>query len=557
MLANLAVIQEIIADAIADRDAVVWRGRVLSHGDVARRSRQVAHGLRRAGLGCHTERAVLQPWESGQDHVALYLYNGPEFVESMYGAYKARAVAINVNYRYVEDELRYVLANSRARAVVYHATFAPRLAAVRDALPDLRLLIQVRDDSGEPILDGALDYEEWVGAQSAEPLRLRYSPDDLYILFTGGTTGMPKGVLWRQEDVFYAGLGGHVPGFDRLETDAQLREHIDRGLGGRFLVCLPLMHGAGWWTTFNTFHRGGAVVLPDETRRLDPDSVWRAVERERCDQIAMAGDAIALPLLEGLRSKRYDASTIRVLMSTAAVLSPAVKSALADLLPDGALFIESVGGSEMGLQAMSYDTTSERAGLPAYDLRPGTVVLRADRDGVLDPATARPGEQGDVGWIASTGHLPLGYLGDPERTRATFPRIGGVRYVVGGDRACYGENGRVLFLGRESACINTGGEKVYAEEVERVVKSHPAVFDAVVVGLPSERWGQQVTAVISLAQGRAAPTVAELAAHCESQLARYKLPRTVVVAPEIVRSPSGKPDYAWAREFAEPRAASA
>lgn len=557
MLVNLAVIQELVADAIADRDAVVWRGRVLSHGDIARRSRQVAQGLRHAGIGCHTERAGLQPWESGQDHVALYLYNGPEFVESMYGAYKARAVAININYRYVEDELRYVLANSRAKAVVYHGAFAPRLAAVRDQLPDLRLLIQVRDDSGERILDGAVDYEEWVGGQSPAPLSLPYSPDDLYILFTGGTTGMPKGVLWRQEDVFYNGLGGHIPGFDRLETEAQLREHINRGLGGRFLVCLPFMHGAGWWTTFNTFHRGGTIVLPDETRRLDPDAVWCAVQREQCDQITMAGDAIARPLLEALRGGGYDASTIRVLMSTAAVLSPAVKAELAGLLPDGTLFIESVGGSEMGLQAMSYDTTSERPGLPAYDLRPGTVVLRADRGGVLDPGTARPGEQGDIGWIASTGHLPLGYLGDPERTKATFPLIDGVRYVVGGDRACYGANGRVLFLGRESSCINTGGEKVYAEEVERVVKGHPAVYDAVVVGLPSERWGQQVTAVLSLKKGRVAPTVDDLVAHCASQLARYKLPRAVVVAPEIVRSPSGKPDYAWAREFAVSRVGSA
>jgi acyl-CoA synthetase (AMP-forming)/AMP-acid ligase II len=207
----------------------------------------------------------------------------------------------------------------------------------------------------------------------------------------------------------------------------------------------------------------------------------------------------------------------------------------------------------MGLQAMSFDTTSDQPGIPSYDLRPGTVILKEDRSGVLDPATARPGERGDVGWVASTGHLPLGYLGDAERTRATFPVIGGVRHVVGGDRACYGTGGRMLFLGRESSCINTGGEKVYVEEVERVVKSHPAVYDAVVVGVPNERWGQQVTAVIALVPGTRVPTIEELRGHCETQLARYKLPRAIVVATEIERSPSGKPDYVWARQYATPR----
>ncbi len=553
MLVHLAVIQELIGSAIPERDAVVCRGRTLTYRDLMHRSRQVGHALARLGLGCHTERRHLAPWESGQDHVALYLYNGPEYLEAMYGAYKARAVAVNINYRYVDDELVYVLATSGTRVIVYHSALASRLAAIRDRLPRLEHFLQVPDESGAALLPGARWYDEVVAAEPTTRLDLPYSPDDLYVLFTGGTTGMPKGVLWRQEDVFFNGLGGHVPGFDRLETETQILEHIDRGLGGRFLVCLPFMHGAGWWTAFNTFHRGGTVVLPDETRRLDPDSVWRTVERERCDQITMVGDAFARPLLETLRRGNYDASTIRVVMSTAAVLSPAVKQELAALLPPGTLFIESVGGSEMGLQAMSFDTTSERPGIPSYELRPGTVVLREDCSGVLDPVTARAGEQGDVGWIASTGHLPLGYLGDAERTRATFPMIGDVRYVVGGDRACYGADGRVLFLGRESSCINTGGEKVYVEEVERVVKSHPAVYDAVVVGVPSQRWGQQVTAVVSLVSGAGAPTVEGLQGHCETQLARYKLPRAVVVAPEIVRSPSGKPDYAWARQYAIPR----
>ena len=549
MLVNLAVIQELIARAIPDREALIWRDRVWTYADFNARSRRAASALHSLGLGCHTERAQLRPWESGQDHVALYLYNGNEFLEAMYGAFKARAVPVNVNYRYVAEELEYVLANSAAVGLIYHGVFAPRVAAVRARLPRLKHLIQVADDSGEPLLDGAHDYEHLLAAQHPEIPPLPYTPDDLYILYTGGTTGLPKGVVWRHEDVFFNGLGGHIPGFPRLDTEAQLIAHIHSGMGGRPLVCAPFMHGAGQWSAINAFHRGGTVVLPDEIRRLDAHSVWRAVERYHVDQIGLIGDSFALPLLKALKEHPYDVSSLRVLVSTAAVLSASVKNELLAHLPPGTLVIESVGGSESGLQAMSYDTASRHAGLPAYDLRPGTVILTHDRAGVLDPA-ACTGAAGDAGWIASTGHLPLGYLGDPERTQQTFPVIAGVRYCVGGDRARYGEDGRVLFLGRESMCINTGGEKVYVEEVERVLKSHPAIYDTLVVGLPSERWGQQVTAVVALAAGGAPPSMAEVRAHCAPHLADYKIPKALIVAPEIMRSPSGKPDYAWAKSYA-------
>jgi 3-oxocholest-4-en-26-oate---CoA ligase len=544
MLVNLGLLQERIAQLVPDHDAVVWGDRVWSHADVAAHSRRIANAVRALGLGCRVERAGLQPWESGQDHVALYLYNGPEWIEAMYGVLKARAAFLNVNYRYKAEELRYVLQNGDARAIIYHASFAPTLAAVRDQLPLLRHLVQVDDGSGEPLLPGAVEYETWVaGASDALP-DLPYSADDLYVLYTGGTTGLPKGVLWRHEDVFYNGLGGHLPGFPRLETDEQLRDHVNMAIGGRALICLPFMHGAGQWNVFNSFHRGGTVVLPDETRRLDPASVWRAVERHRCDAIMMTGDGVARPLLQGLRAGSYDVSSIRAVTSTAAVLSPAVRDELLAAFSDGLLLLESLGASEMGLQAMTNDTASGHRGLPAYPPRDGTVLLRSDRSGVLPPGTD------EVGWIAFTGHLPLGYLADPEKTRQTFPVVQGVRYSVGGDRGRWLPDGRLLFLGREAMCINTGGEKVFVEEVERVLKSHPAVDDALVVGTPSERWGQQVTAVVSLRSGAEAPTVEAIRAHCDPHLAGYKLPKAVVTAPEIVRSPSGKPDYAWAKQFA-------
>jgi acyl-CoA synthetase (AMP-forming)/AMP-acid ligase II len=544
MLANLAVLQELIAAHVPDREAVVWRDRALSYGDLARRTRRVGRALRRLGLGCRRERTELEAWESGHDHVAVYAYNGPEWVEMMYGAWKARAAFVNVNYRYKAEEVRYLLDAASARAVVYHAAFAPMVAEVRRDLPQVRHLIQIADDSGNALLPGAIDYEAWLAAETDEPQDLPYAADDLYVLFTGGTTGMPKGVLWRHEDVFFNGLGGHVPGFDRLDTEEKLVAHIQLGLGGRFLVLPPFMHGAGQWAAFNTFHRGGTVVIPDEVRRFDADGAWRTIARQRIDQMSIVGDAFAQPLLVALREGQHDASSIRVISSTAAVLSPSIKDELKSLLPAETMFIESVGATEAGLQAMSWDAGAQAQGLPVYQLRENTVVLSADRSRILEPGTD------EVGWTATRGHLPLGYLGDPERTRQTFPTIDGVRYSIGGDRARWAEDGRLLFLGRESMCINTGGEKVFVEEVERVVKSHRAVYDALVVGTPSARWGQQVTAVIAVHAGAASPSLEELRTHCAPHLADYKVPRAVVFAPEITRSPSGKPDYAWAREHA-------
>jgi len=544
MISNLALIHEIIADELPDRAALVWRGKTVTYRDFTARTRRLANAFLRLGLGCHVERNRLEGWQSGQDHIAVYLYNCPEYMEIMYGAFKARATGFNVNYRYTKDELAHLLTDAGARAIVFGGAFASALAAVRERVPGLRHFVQVDDGSSAALLPGAHRYEELLAAESPELPELPYSADDLYILYTGGTTGMPKGVLWRHQDVFYNGLGGHLPGFPRLETEAQLREHVRLGIGGSVIVCLPFMHGAGQWTAFNAFHRGGTVVLPDESRRLDAHGIWRTIAEHRAEQLTIVGDAFAQPLIAAQREGKYDLSSLRIVVSTAAVLSKAVREELLSVLPEGVMILESIGGSELGLQAMGYDTESGQAGIPAYQLREGTVLLNAERTAPLVPGSE------ETGWLASTGHLPLGYFGDAEKTRATFPTIGGVRHVVGGDRGRFLPDGRVLFLGREAVCINTGGEKVYVEEVERIVKSHASVYDALVVGLPSPRWGQQVTAVVSLRPGRDAPPLEELRAHCAAHLADYKIPKAVVVAPEIVRSPSGKPDYEWAKRHA-------
>ncbi len=543
MRVHLGLLHELVAGLLPDQEAIVWRDRILTYRDLAERSRRFARVLAARGLGCRQERAELQPWESGHDHVAIYLYNCPEYLEAMYGSYKARAASVNINYRYKADELVYLLANSSARAIVYHAAFAPLLDEVRSRLPKLEHFFQIPDDSGHALLPGAIDYETALASEPATMLDLPFSPDDLYVLYTGGTTGIPKGVLWRQEDVFFNGLGGNLRPFPRLDSEEKIRSHVTMGIGGRSLICLPFMHGAGQWNAFNSFHRGGTVILPDETRRLDAHAVWRAVEKHKADQIGIIGDAFARPLITAQREGRYDLSSLRVLVSTAAVLSPTVKQELLAELPP-VMVIESIGASELGMQAMANDTDSGHKGLPAYQLRESTVLLKEDRSGELPPGTD------ETGWISSTGDLCLGYMGDREKTEATFQTIKGTRYAIGGDRGRYLPDGRVLFLGRDSSCINSGGEKIYAEEVERIVKSHPAVYDALVVGVPNERWGQQVTAVMALAPGAAAPALDELRAHCAPHLADYKLPKGIVVVPEIARSPNGKPDYEWAKRAA-------
>jgi fatty-acyl-CoA synthase len=534
---NLAALHEAIAAAVPDAECLVFRDRRFSWRAVTDRSRRLAALLRAAGLGCRRERAGLANHESGQDHVALYLYNGNEYLEGMLGAFKARCAPFNVNYRYVEEELLYLFANSDAKAVIFHAGFAPTLAKIRAQLPQVRLWIRVEDGSGAQ-LAGALDYEAALaGASPDAPQRL--SEDDLYVLYTGGTTGMPKGVLWRQDEILRAAL--LPPGTE--PTTAAIVERARRGAGKvRALPTPPFMHGAAHWAAFTMWHTGGTVFVQSEVRRFDAHDVLATVERERISALTIVGDAFARPLLGALAERAYDTSSLQTITSGGAILTASVKDELLARIPQIRL-IDVLGSSESGQQGSQISRPGVKATTGEFTLSASNVVLSEDLTRVLAPGSP------EAGWLARSGPVPLGYYGDAEKTARTFPVVAGVRYAVPGDRAIALADGGLRLLGRDSVTINSGGEKIFAEEVEHALKHHPAVWDAVVTGTPHERFGQQVTALVALRAGMRA-SEDELRAACEAHVARYKLPRAFVFVPEIVRAPSGKADYRWAKQVA-------
>jgi 3-oxocholest-4-en-26-oate---CoA ligase len=542
MAFTLADLNEAIAATIPDREAIVTATRRLTWGELASRSRRLAHLLASHGLGCRRERDQLLPWESGQDHVALYLYNGHEYLEAMIGAVKARAVPFNVNYRYVEDELVYLLRDAGPRAIIYHARFAPMLARVLPRLSTPILLLQVADASATPLVPGALDYEDALAASSDAPLGITTSDDDLYIVYTGGTTGMPKGVLWRQADIFYAAMGGRLPGQQPVASIDDVVARAAYGDMNRTLPAPPFMHGAGHWTAFITLHQGGTVIVQSETRHLDPDDIWRTIERERVFSLTIVGDAFARPLLDQLEKRTYALDALKVIGSGGAIFSPTLKQAFIDRIP-GIMIADGFGASETGAQGASFTAAGGTIG--------GGFTMDLQHTFVVDEGLARRLAPADatVGWLARSGNIPLGYLGDEAKTRRTYPAIDGVRCAIPGDRAHYNDDGTIRVLGRESVCINSGGEKIFVEEVEQALKRHPAVYDVLVTGTPSERWGEQVTAVVALRAGATA-TDDELRNAAAAELARFKLPRAFVFVESVRRAPTGKPDYAWAKDIA-------
>jgi acyl-CoA synthetase (AMP-forming)/AMP-acid ligase II len=525
---NLADFIEHTVDAVPDRTALICGEHQETYAELEERANRLAHHLAAQGIG-------------ERDHVAIYSYNSIEFVETMLAAYKLRAVPINVNYRYVEEELVYLFDNADAVAVVYQAAFSPRIAAVRDQLPLLAHLVVIDDGSGTPNAAGAVPYEEALAGASPERDFGPRDDGDLYILYTGGTTGYPKGVMWRHEDVWRT-LGGGIDFItgERITDEHQMSRTAKESEPSIGLVLAPLMHGAAQWGTLGGLIRGStSVLLP----RFDPHEVWAAVERYRIGGLAITGDAMARPLIEALRARSYDTSSLVSISSTAAVFSPVVKDQLFELLPN--LYIsEAVGSSESGfngLRLVERGATSNDSGLINVNLGPDTIVLGDDD---------RPVQPGEVGRMARGGNVPLGYYKDPEKTAQTFIEVDGKRYSVPGDFARLEMDGTMTLLGRGSQCINSGGEKIYPEEVEAALKAHPKVFDALVVGVGDERWGQMVTAVVEPRAGEV-PTLEELDAHCRTKIAAYKVPKALHLVDEMPRQPSGKPDYTRAKKVAE------
>ncbi len=530
---NLADLFEAVADEVPGREALVLGERGQAHRrlrfeELEARANRLAHVLHERGVGVG-------------DHVGLHLFNGLEHIEAMLGLYKLRAVPVNVNYRYTPDELRYLFLDADLVAVITEPELAAVAQTVRPGVPSLATLL-VRGHEYEAELAAASPARVDVGPRSA---------DDLYLLYTGGTTGMPKGVMWRHEDIYFASLGGRgVPsqGIEPLRRPEQVRDRAraDQPIRRRLPLC-PLMHGGAMWIALQSLLSGGTLVLATD-RHFDAADALSLLATERIELTMVIGDATARPLADELQRHpdAHDLSALQVIASGGAIMSPAVKHQLQQLLPHTKV-VDTFGASETGGQGRlsRRSSSASHAGAPRLISDADTAVF--DDDLVpLEPGSAK------VGRLGRTGHIPLGYYKDPDKTAATFPVIDGVRWAVPGDLALVEDDGAIVLLGRGAATINTGGEKVFPEEVEGVVKSHPRVFDALVVGVPDERFGETVVAVVALRGGPdpGADDGADdddLAAHARAQLSGYKVPRSWVRVGECRRTPTGKPDYAWAR----------
>lgn len=511
MALNIADLFEHAADAYPDRLAIACGDRALTYAQLDERANRLAHHL--AGQG-------IQPGM----HIGVYARNSIEAVETLLAIYKLRAVAINVNYRYVENELRYVFTDADLVALVHDVQYTPQVEAV---LPHVPPLLDVVSIGG--------NYEEVLAAASPERDFGPRSNDDLYILYTGGTTGNPKGVMWRHEDVWRV-LGGGID-FMTGEPLADEWEQAKRGMGMVRLCVAPLIHGNAQWGALMALFAGDTVVLVPQ---FDAHEIWRAIQRWKVNVVVLIGDAMARPIIEALIEGGYDSSSLWAVSSSAALFSPSVKEQYLTHLPNIVL-TESIGSSETGFAGIGFVTAETKSDGPRVNPGPNTIVIGDD---------GRPAGVGVVGRLARGGHVPIGYYKDPEKTKTMLIEIDGVRYSMPGDFARIEEDGRITLLGRGNTCVNTGGEKVYPEEVEGALKSHPAIFDAIVIGVPDERLGQRVAALIQPRRGSTLD-LAELETHVRQHVAGYKVPRTVWLVDEINRTASGKPDYAWARKYSE------
>jgi 3-oxocholest-4-en-26-oate---CoA ligase len=518
-----------VTGAVPDREMLVWTSVRRTYAEVQERTRRLAAFFGAAGLGVQRERAELARWECGQHRIAVLLSNCPEYVETMIGAFRARVVPFNVNHHYHPDEVAALLDQMGADAVVYHRRLGPLL----EGGGANRVLVDVDDGSGVAPREGSVEYKAAIaGASDTVPTP---SPDDLYLVCTGGTTGRPKGVLWRQGDAYVGAMGG-----TEGATTASIAAAVG-GAAGVWFAVPPLMHAAAQWTVFAALHNGGTVVLHDDSSAFDARTILNTAERERVTMMTIVGDAYARPLLDELKTHNFDLSSLQQLSTGGAITSAAYKHAFLELFPD-LLIIDGYGASETG--GMAYGASRKNQETQEFRGGGGAAVLSEDRGRFLEPG------EDEIGWTARAGRVPLGYLNDPEGTERTFPIIEGTRLAVPGDRATVAADGAIVLLGRDSMVINSGGEKIFVEEVEEAIRRHPDVFDAVVVGRPSERFGEEVVAIVQ-PRGGVSLTGDEIRSYVADAISRFKAPRAVLFCDRIARHPSGKPDYRWAREAAQ------
>ena len=530
---NYGNILDAIADAVPpDNPCLIHGDRVVTWKDFTRRTNNLARALRARGAGT-------------DDKIAFYLRNHPAYLEGVGAAFKGRLVHVNVNYRYVDEELLYILDNSDAAVVVFGSEFADHVRALKGRLPKVRVWLEVTE-AGAPTVDGAIDFERLCEEGDGAPLGIERSGDDLLFLYTGGTTGMPKGVMWAHDDHWHSGTAGATPATDLVPPDT-LAEHVENvrraGGGGRLIPCCPLMHGTGLFTAIGTLAQGGSVVTL-LGHSFDPVECFDAVERWSVTSMAIVGDAFAKPMLRTLDENpgRWDLSSLLGIISSGVMWSMEVKQGL--LKHHGAMVLTDSFGASEAVGFGRSDTTADGT------VQTASFVLGEHcRVFTEDGRELQPGDP-EPGFIARGGAIPRGYYKDPEKTAKTFPTINGERYSMPGDWVRVEADGSLTLLGRGSVCINTAGEKVYPEEVEEVLKAHSDVDDALVVGIPDDKWGQMVTAVVQLRPG-ASLDEAALREHARTHLAGYKTPKRILVRETLGRASNGKADYKLITAYAK------
>lgn len=522
---SIAAVFDAVAAAAGDRTMTVCGDRRTTFAESALLTRRFANFLASQGLGAHTPREGLDRWECGQSRVALIMRND-RYLDVMIGCMKARTVPVNVNYHYTEHEIADLLAYIRPSAVVYHRSFGPVVAA---AAPGVELLVSVDDGSDVDEQPGAVRFEDAVAAGDADEV-IETSPDDVVMLCTGGTTGRPKRVLWRQGDMYVSSMNG--ADHESLEPLAQLVAET----GYVWFAVSPLSHAAGIWTSFAGLLAGQTILLYDDREKFDARTALTAAERERAALMTIVGDAYAGPLVRELRARQYDLGSLMAIGTGGAATNPVHRHDLLELLPH-ATVVEGYGSSETG--GMGFGRSSKGAEVDTFAPMPGGTAVSQDRSRFQEPGDP------EIGWAARTGRVPLGYFDDREATMRTFPVIDDCRLAIPGDRATLDPDGTLRLLGRDSLVVNTGGEKVFVEEVEEVLRAQAGVHDALVVGRQSPRWGQEVVALVCISGGLEV-TELVLREACKLRLAGFKVPKEIIFVTEIRRLGNGKPDYRWA-----------